>query len=85
MLDYLVIHIGLYSMKIHIRLYLHINPTVNIHFMSLLSMQVCIKSLDSDNQYPTLDWQRAASRSMVEQFLNLPIWIQVCVHDTLYM
>ena len=44
-----------------------------------VSPQVCIKSLDSDNHYPTLDWQRAASRCMVEQFLNLPIWIQVRV------
>lgn len=39
--------------------------------------QVAIRSLEMDNHFPTLDWQRTAAKNMVEQFLNLPIWIQV--------
>lgn len=39
--------------------------------------RVAIRSLETENHYPTLDWQRVAARNMVEQFLNLPIWIQV--------
>ena len=41
-------------------------------FHSLCCLLVC-----SDSQYPALNWQRMASKKMLQEFLNLPAWIQV--------
>eukprot|EP00731_Ephydatia_muelleri_P013509 Em0007g819a len=45
---------------------------------------VFIPSLDSDNSFPALDWQRVASKKMVQQFLNLQAWVHNQLEQSRY-